>query len=154
MKVDDEVRSSLIRVFWHVIDTGGLVCQIVFYPYFVMAGILMISTGPPTTVNDALGPLIEQVWIWTLILSPLVVLLGARLCNRFIGVSIEVGANITLMCSLLCYAIAITQAAWLDKGAFSPWLALGVAEMVFLICVRDYRRLIRADRKLKRRKQA
>lgn len=143
-------RHAFWQTFWHVVDTGGIVCQLVFYPYFVAAGMLMMFTGAPSTVFRALGPHTETVWVLTLVTAPLAVLVGSKVPNRFLGISIELGANVTLMGSLMCYAVAITQAAWLDNGAFSPWLALGAAEMVLFICLRDARRLMRSEKRARR----
>lgn len=136
-----------MKWFWHAVDTGGVLCQLVFYPIFVGAGLLMAITGAPTTVYRALGSEVETLWIATIIVSPFVVLLGSQIPNRFSGISLELGANVTLAGTLWCYAVAVMQSAWLDKGAFSPWLAVGIANLVLLICVRDFRRLLRAERR-------
>jgi len=141
----------VIHKFWHIIDTGGLVCQLVFYPLFLASGLLMLLTGAPTSVFDALGSnAVEAAWIFGLILPPVLVLIGANIRNRFFGIAVELGANVTLMGALIGYSLAITQSVWLDKGAFSPWLALGAAEMVFFICLRDARRLIRSEKRARR----
>lgn len=141
----------MIHKFWHLIDTGGVVCQLVFYPLFFMAGMLMLVTGAPTSVFDALGShSVELAWILAIVLTPVIVLIGANIENRFFGVAIELGANVTLMGALLGYSVAITQAVWLDKGAFSPWLALGAAVMVLFICLRDVRRLVRSEKRARR----
>ena len=140
-----------MKWFWHTVDTGGVLCQIVFYPLFVAGGLLMLFTGAPTTVYQVLGPVAEAVWVATIATAPIVCLVGALLPSgvrdqyrdtaQYVSIVIQLGANVTLTAALMSYATAITQSAWLDKGAFSPWLALGIAILTVLITLRDARKL-------------
>lgn len=130
-----------MKWFWHTVDTGGVLCQIVFYPLFVAGGMLMLFTGAPTTVYQVLGPVSEAIWVATIATAPVVCLVGSLLPFKYLSIVIQLGANVTLTAALMSYATAITQSAWLDKGAFSPWLALGIAILTVLISLRDARKL-------------
>lgn len=143
----------LLAKAWHLIETGGVLCQIVLYPSFVIAGIYMLLAQTPQTVQKELGSSIHIIWAVMLIACPVIALCGVLLQRdddlRYAGAVLMFGSSFGVTGALATYVAATLQSPWLGRGVFAVWVFIGLTVLHALITARDAHRLHRVEVKAK-----
>jgi hypothetical protein len=136
--------SPVLARFWQLIDSESVrLYQAVMYTCYFAAGVYMASFGrAPSTVQQAMGTHAHYVWIALMVCCPLLVLLGARVSNKWAGLWLQLGGNVGVGSALAAYVAAVLQSPWWGTGAFAVWGYVGLTICTGAIILRDGRRIL------------
>lgn len=145
------------RQFWKIVDTGGILCQLLFYPaMFASAVSMLINETTPTAVHNEMGGSAGVSWIITLLVSPVVCLAGfiySRL-NHYVGIGLQCAANAALTCAATAYVIVLAPRIWNNVASFAVWIAFALTMMLLCITLRDVRKLVGFEQRAQTVKKA
>lgn len=131
--------------FWIIVDSGGVLCQLLFYPaMFVSAISMLINNGTPTIVHNEMGSAAGVSWIITLLVSPAVCLGGfiySRV-NHYVGIGLQCAANSALTFAAIAYVIVLAPWVWNNVASFAVWIAVALTILLLCVTLRDGRKLV------------
>lgn len=153
-------RRSVDR-FLDALDSEGVALfQIVVYAHMVLGGIycLFIAKGVPQAVGQAMGPVIESVWLW-LFVGMGICLLGKYLSNRpdktrfFVystGLWLQLAGDICAFGGFGGYVVGTVQMTWWGKAVVGVFGFAALAWCALFLILRDTRRIAQAELDVRR----
>ncbi|MGV0785091.1 hypothetical protein [Mycolicibacterium sp. XJ775] len=153
-------RRSVDR-FLDALDSEGVALfQWVVYLHMIIGGLysLFIARGVPQAVGQALGPVIESVWLW-LLCGMSVCLVGKYLSSRpdktryFVystGLLLQLAGDICAFGGFFGYVVGTMQTAYWGKAVIAMFGFAALSWCALFLVVRDVRRYIQAERDVRR----
>lgn len=146
--------------FLDALDSEGVILfQIVVYLHLVAGGLycLFVACGVPQAVGQALGPVIESVWLWLLV-GMTICLLGKYLSSRpdktryFVystGLLLQLAGDICAFGGFLGYVIGTMQMTYWGKAVIAVFAFAALAWCALFLVLRDVRRYIQAEKEVR-----
>lgn len=144
-----------VRWFFAMLDSevvGPL--QAVFYVSFILGAVYLLwfTDVPIEGVEKALGRELSALWAVLLMFGPGIWLCGmaARGSLAYHGMWGRLIGDITTGGAVAVYIISIVANTPWGKGVFSPFIAAPTAICILLLAIRDARRIIQVEQRMRR----
>lgn len=133
----------MISKFLKWVDSESLrLPQAILYSAFWLAGVYMLALNrTPSVVQDAMGSVWHFAWAATLVVCPVLVLIGYRMKNQYTGLSMQLGCNAAITLSLAAYGGSLIDQGLFGKGTFALFSTGALAAVTAVITLRDWRRI-------------
>lgn len=147
--------------FLDALDSEGVVLfQIVVYLHMIMGGLycLFIARGVPQSLGEAMGPVIESVWLW-LLCGMSICLIGKYLSSHpnktryFVystGLLLQLGGDISAFGGFLGYVVGTMQMTYWGKAVVAVYAFMALSWCALFLVIRDVRRYIQAEKAVRR----
>lgn len=147
------VRHGIER-FLDALDSEGVgLFQAVVYLHLAAGGFYcaFIASNVIVSVEEAMGPVINAVWLW-LCIGATVCLLGKLLKGgaAYIGLCLQLVGDVFAFGAFSGYVLATMQTAYWGKALIAVWVFAGLADCALLLIVRDARRIGQVERIIRR----
>lgn len=148
---------TLVRRFWNAVDSEG-VGLFQWMGYIILsfgAGIynLFFAAQPSTAVVGVMGQPYYEIWLWMLIVLPLVCLVGKSLNGDFTltGMLLQLVGDVGAGGSLLIFTLASALTTdWGLEGNIGGFNTLIIFLCVVIFATRDVRRLTQVERRARK----
>ena len=128
--------------------------QTVFYICFIITALylLLFVDVPIEGVEKSLGHTISTLWAVLLIVGPATWLTGLAAHGQlaYHGMWARLIGDITAGGAITVYIICILATTPWGKGVFSPGIAAPTAICILLLAIRDARRIIQVEKRVRR----
>jgi len=138
--------------FWKFLDSETVRgFQIVQYFCYLIGGLYMVTVGKaPSTVQQALGPVVHNFWVGMVIGAPLVLYFGIYAKDKYLGLWWQFAGDAAMFGALFTYILSILQSDWVGRGIFGLWGFIGLTIWSLLFTLRDARRIEESERRVRR----
>lgn len=147
-----------IDVFLRAVDSGQVkIFQAIVYFWVIVSGAYMLWYGSgPSVIETELSPLMHDLWVWLILIGPLLSLIGDTLVRIgahelssgsgggkriYWGWYLQFGGDSVVAMVFMAYVIASFQAAWLSRGIFAAFVVTALMVCAFVLALRDLRNL-------------
>lgn len=150
------IRHGLER-FFQILDSEGVgLFQAVVYIHLAVGGFYcaVIAGGVPQAVEEAMGPVANVAWVWMCI-GVTVCLLGKRLNSglSYLGLWLQVAGDVFALGAFGGYVLATMQTSYFGAVLIAVWVFAALADCALLLVVRDIRRIVQVERRVRRQKR-
>ena len=154
--------NRLLARLARVLDSEGVVFfQSLVYVHFAIAGLycVFVADGLPPVLSDGLGPGINGAWPWMCV-GCTICLIGKILSSKpeqrrywvnTTGLLLQLAGDVFAMGGFGSYVVATAQENTWGRAVVAAFIFMALAECAFFLCWRDIRRLMQAEKRVRRR---
>ncbi|MBJ7382998.1 MAG: hypothetical protein JHC55_00735 [Mycolicibacterium sp.] len=149
----------LVHRFLYVLDSEGVVFfQSLVYLHLAAGGAYcaFVAGEVPEALRDALGPKVDTAWLW-LCIGATLCLVGKLLSTdrwpywvRTSGLYLQLAGDAAAFGAFAGYVTSTVQDSPWGKALIAVWVFAALAECAFFLCWRDIRRIVQAEKVMRR----